>query len=193
MRTFNASPAVCPEEIAAIASAQGGDLEAFNFLILRHQDALFNTAARVMGDEDAAADALQDALISAWRSLHSFQGGSFRAWLMRTVINKCYDEHRRLARRPSLPLMPMFDGEEIEDADWMRDPGLPLEARVESSELHDALKNCLQSLPANYRTVLTLVDVNGLDYEEAAAALDVPIGSAARPRLQCALREQWPG
>ena len=70
------------DESALIAEAQQGDLDAFNDLVLRYQDALFNVALRIVGDQDLAADATQDAFISAFSSIRSFRGGSFRAWLL---------------------------------------------------------------------------------------------------------------
>lgn len=166
-----------PDESDLIARAQRGDLEAFNGLILLHQDALFNIALRTLGDEDRAADAVQDALISAFRSLRTFHGGSFRAWLARTVVNKCYDEYRRASRHPSIPLTPIVDDEEIEEGLWLRDPSPSLEDRFDDSELNDALQTCLKSLPFPARAVLALVDVDGLSYEDAAAALRVPVGT----------------
>ena len=183
------------DEIALIESAGRGDLDAFNTLILQHQDALFNVAARTLGDDDLAADALQEALISAFRSLRTFHGGSFRAWLMRTVINKCYDAFRRIARHPSLPLFPIVDGEERENGEWLRDPEPSLQAQVEASELQNALQHCMRVLPFSNRTVLTLVDVEGMAYDEAATALNVPVGtvksrlSRARAAMRLSLRD----
>ena len=166
-----------PDESDLITRAQHGDLDAFNSLILLHQDALFNIALRTLGDEDRAADAVQEALIAAFRSLYTFHGGSFRSWLARTVVNKCYDEYRRSSRHPALPLTPVVDGEEAEDWDWLRDPGPSLETRLDDSELNDALQSCMNSLPFPARAVLALVDVDGLSYDEAAAALHIPVGT----------------
>ncbi len=183
-----------PNESNLIASARDGDLEAFNSLILLHQDALFNIALRTLGDEDRAADAVQEALISAFRGLCTFHGGSFRAWLARTVVNKCYDEYRRSSRHPTLPLTHMVDGEEVEEGGWLRDPGPSLEARFDDSELADALQVCLTALPFAARAVLALVDVDGLSYEEAAVALRIPVGTVksrlarARATMRLALR-----
>ncbi len=165
------------DESDLIARAQRGDLDAFNALILLHQDALFNIALRTLGDEDRAADAVQDALISAFRSLHTFHGGSFRAWLARAVVNKCYDEYRRSSRHPTLPLTPIVDGEEAEDWDWLRDPSPSLDSRLDDRELNDALQHCMNALPIAHRTVLALVDVDGLSYDEAALALKIPVGT----------------
>lgn len=174
MERFTITP---PNESDLIARAQRGDLDAFNDLILLHQDALFNIALRTLGDEDRAADAVQDALISAFRSLRTFHGGSFRAWLARTVVNKCYDEYRRSSRHPSIPLTPIVDGEEVEEGLWLRDPAPSLEKRFDESELNDALQSCMKTLPFAARAVLALVDVDGLSYEEAAAALRIPVGT----------------
>ena len=94
------------DEQALIHDAQGGSLDAFNTLILHYQDSVYNTALRILGDEDLAADVTQEAFISAFKGIASFRGGSFKAWLMRTVTNACYDELRRQKRRPTTPLEP---------------------------------------------------------------------------------------
>lgn len=166
-----------PDESDLIARAQRGDLDAFNALILLHQDALFNIALRTLSDEERAADAVQDALIAAFRSLRTFHGGSFRAWLARTVVNKCYDDYRRTSRHPSIPLISIVDGEEVEESLWLSDPTPSLEAHFDASELNDALQHCMKALPFDHRAVLALVDVEGLSYEEAAAALRIPVGT----------------
>ena len=174
MERFNPSQST---ESDLISRAQRGDLDAFNDLILLHQDALFNIALRTLGDEDRAADAVQDALISAFRSLRTFHGGSFRAWLARTVVNKCYDDYRRTSRHPFIPLTPIVDGEEVEEGHWLCDPSPSLEDCFDNSELDQALQDCMKSLPFAARAVLALVDVDGLSYEEAAAALRIPVGT----------------
>lgn len=195
MQTTPNSSALQIEETQWIASARRGDMDAFNQLILRHQDALFNIAVRMLGDEDIAADAVQEAIISAWRSLHTFSGGSLKAWLSRTVINKCYDEFRRTKRHPTLPLMPIVDGEELEEREWLRDPGLSLDTQMESIELNHAIQNCLQTLPISHRAILVMVDVEGMNYDEAAANLGIPIGTVksrlarARASLRVSLRD----
>ena len=76
-------------EEALISDAQNGSLDAFNTLILAYQDNVFNAALRILSDEDQAADAAQDAFISAFKSIKAFRGGSFKGWLMRIVTNAC--------------------------------------------------------------------------------------------------------
>jgi RNA polymerase sigma-70 factor (ECF subfamily) len=82
------------DEGALIAAVQGGDRDAFNQLVVRYQGLAYNVAYRVLGDPDGAADATQDAFISAFRAMARFRGGSFRSWLLRIVTNACYDQLR---------------------------------------------------------------------------------------------------
>jgi RNA polymerase sigma-70 factor (ECF subfamily) len=172
-----------------IKAAQRGDLEAFNLLILRYQNLLFGIALRLLNDEDAAADAVQEALISAFRRFDTFRGDSLRSWLARVVVNACYDEIRKKRRQHSVPLEQFnAEGDEIETSYWLVDPQADPEVQYESSELEGAIQKSLNKLPAIYRLVLVLVDVEGLSYEEAARAAGVPVGTVksrlARARLQ---------
>ena len=180
------------DEPALIRDAQHGDLDAFNSLVLAYQDTVFNTALRILSDEDLAADASQEAFLSAFRALNSYRGGSFRAWLLRTVTNACYDELRRKKRRPTTPLEPdSDDGEEVESPRWLADPSASPEQQLEREELEHAIQHCLDALPADFRTVVVLADIQGLDYTEVARAARVPLGTIksrlARARLR--LRE----
>src|SRR5258707_5817249 len=142
-------------EQALITDAQGGNLDAFNTLVLHYQDSVFNTALRILGDEDQAADASQEAFISAFKSITSFRGGSFKGWLMRTVTNACYDELRRQKRRPTTALEPdTADGEEMDSPKWLADPNMTPAQRSEADELEHAIQHCLDALPAEFRAVV---------------------------------------
>lgn len=180
------------DEIALVQSAQSGDLDSFNTLILHYQDRVFNTALRILGDEDIAQDAAQEAFISAFRSIATFRGGSFKAWLLRTVTNACYDELRRQKRRPTTSLEPETnDGEEMDSPRWLADPNMTPSEQFEADELEHAIQHCLDTLPTDFRTVVVLADVQGMDYSEVAIAARVPLGTIksrlARARLR--LRE----
>src|SRR5512142_2173256 len=165
-------------ELALIHDAQAGDLDAFNTLILHYQDSVFNSALRILGDEDLAADAAQEAFLSAFKSLSSFRGGSFKAWLMRTVTNACYDELRKQHRRPTTALEPdESDDAPSDGASWMADPDLSPEQRLEAVELEHAIQHCLEGLPLEFRTVVVMADIQGLDYTEVATAVRVPLGT----------------
>ena len=180
------------DESALIQSAQRGDLDSFKSLVLHYQDIVFNTAISILSDEDLAADATQEAFISAFRSIASYRGGSFKAWLMRTVTNACYDELRRQKRRPTTPLEPETDdGDEIDSPRWLADSRMTPSEKAEADELEHAIQHCLEALPTEFRTVVVLADVQGMDYSEVAEASKVPLGTIksrlARARLR--LRE----
>lgn len=186
------------DETGLIKDAQRGDLEAFNRLVLAYQDRVYNQAFRVLGDSQSADDAAQEAFISAYKNLRSFRGGSFRAWLLRIVTNACYDELRRRKRRPTIALEPVDDaGEEIESPHWIADPGELPEQNVERSELGQAIQACLDQLPEDFRVVVVLVDVQGLDYLEAADAIGKPLGTVksrlarARNQMRECLQGFW--
>jgi RNA polymerase sigma-70 factor (ECF subfamily) len=180
------------DEPALIRDAQHGDLDAFNSLVLAYQVIVFNTALRILGDDDQAADASQEAFISAFRAINSYRGGSFRAWLLRTVTNACYDELRRKKRRPTTPLEPETEeGEEVESPRWLTDPNASPEDQLDQAELEHAIQHCLENLPTDFRAVVVLADIQGLDYTEVALAVKKPLGTVksrlARARLR--LRE----
>ncbi len=186
------------DETALIRDAQNGDLDAFNRLVLAYQDALYNTALRILGDPEQAADATQEAFISAFRHITSFRGGSFKAWLLRTVTNACYDELRRQKRRPTTPLEPETDDEEeIESPRWLADSSMTPEQKAEADELEHAIQHCLNNLPEEFRAVVVLADIQGMDYSEVAEAARVPLGTIksrlarARLRLRECLQGFW--
>jgi RNA polymerase sigma factor (sigma-70 family) len=186
------------DEPGLIQAARGGDLEAYNRLVLVYQDIVYSQAYRMIGEAEAAEDATQDAFISAYRHLEDYRGGSFKAWLLRIVTNACYDELRRRKRRPTTPLEPLdADDEDIESPHWIADPGESPEEAAERAELAKALQHCLADLPEDFRAVVLLVDVQGMDYVEASQAVGKPLGTVksrlarARLRLRDCLQGFW--
>lgn len=187
------------DEAALIRDARSGDLDAFNRLVLFYQEMAFNLAFRMLSDDDAAEDVTQTAFISAYRHLDGYRGGSFRAWLLRMVTNACYDELRRQKRRPTVPLEPLSDDndEEIESPAWLADGSPSPEERLETAELDHAVQHCLNALPEDFRAVVVMVDIEGLDYQEVAQAVGKPLGTIksrlarARLRLRECLQAFW--
>lgn len=181
------------DEPTLICSAQQGDLEAFNRLVEGYQDQLYRVAYRMLGDMDSAADATQTAWLSAFHKLNQYRGGRLSSWLMHILVNACYDQLRLRHRRSEVGLHPgNNDGEELENPYWLLDPAPGVEATVDARQFDEAVQRALQEVPAAYRTMIVLVDIEGYGYEEAAAALHVPLGTVrsrvARGRL--ALRRQ---
>jgi len=186
------------DEAALIQAARQGDLAAFNRLVLAYQDMVYNLSYRMLGEPDGAEDAAQDTFISAYRSLGSYRGGSFKAWLLRIATNTCYDELRRQKRRPTTPLEPLDeDDQEVESPAWLADPGETPEEATERKELALAIQRCLGDLPDEFRSVVILVDIQGLDYGEASQAIQKPVGTVksrlarARQRMRDCLQGAW--
>ena len=183
------------DEKALIEAARRGDVGSFNQLVLSYQSMAYNVAYRILGDRDAAADATQDAFLSAFKAIGKFRGGSFRSWLLRIVTNACYDQLRRKQRQPTAsldalllsnpaPVRPLTDPQESPEEHAMR------------QELSDALQVGISSLPPEQRTTLVLSDIQGLTYQEIAEITGVSLGtvksrlSRARSKLRDFLLEQ---
>ncbi|MEN4012878.1 MAG: sigma-70 family RNA polymerase sigma factor [Chloroflexota bacterium] len=181
------------DEAGLIQDALRGDLDAFNRLVLAYQDMAYNLAYRMLSDSNSAEDATQTAFISAYRHLKQYRGGSFRAWVLRMVTNTCYDELRRRQRHPSIPLEPINNDEEeeIESPIWLADHNPTPDEEIEARELEAAIQHCIQELPDEFRAVVILVDVQGMDYREVSQVVGKPLGTIksrlARARMR--LRE----
>jgi len=165
-----------------------GDLNSFNQIVLEYQNLVYNQAYRIMGEEASAEDAAQEAFISAYKKLHTYRGGSFKSWLLRIVSNACYDEFRRRKRQPVAPLYPEDqNGNELDSAFWLEGNEEKPEDYVLRSELSDAIQTCLDRLEFEFRTIVVLVDLQGMDYASAAKVLDRPLGTV-KSRLARARR-----
>src|SRR5579875_3821394 len=156
------------EEEELIARSQHGDVNAFNQLVSRYQQIMFGTVFRVIGDYDSAADVTQDAFIAAFRGIQSYRGGSsFRAWLLRIGANMACDHWRRVQRHPA---------ESLGSLTTTGVEGNPEESLL-AQELHEVIQEGLQRLPLDQRTAVVLCDIQGLSYEEVAAATQTTLGT----------------
>ncbi|MCQ4081801.1 RNA polymerase sigma factor SigM [Streptomyces sp. RB6PN25] len=150
----------------------GGDPDAFGELVRRHRDRLWAVAVRTLGDREEAADAVQDALVSAFRSAHTFRGQSaVTTWLHRITVNACLDRARRAASRRTSSVS------DAERLDVLLEPHESAEAPTERDELHRELIAALATLPPDQRAALVLVDMQGYPVAEAAEVLDVAVGT----------------
>ena len=165
-------------ETNLIAQAQTGDLDAFNQLVLQYQDGLYYFAISLTHDPDLAEDVTQESFIKAFQSIGSFRSESFRSWLFKITVNTIRDIARQSVRRPTIPLYPKNeDGEEIDSVEWLIDPDQNVETVIQQNETADRLYQTLDALPEIYRSVLTLIDLQEMDYIEAAQVLGVPLGT----------------
>lgn len=158
-----------------IARARAGDGHAFEALARPEERALYRHASRIVGAGPDAEDVVQDALLSAWRSMSSFEGTSFRAWLFRIVTNRSLDRIRSRRRRPELPLDPPDDDE----VTWAEpiDAAADLTEIASSREALGAVEDALRGVPEEQRAALLLRDVEGFAYDEIALMTGVEIGT----------------
>ena len=164
------------DDAALLRAHLAGDRDAFGELVTRHRDRLWAVALRTMGDRDAAADALQDALLSAYRAAERFRGDSaVTTWLHRIVVNACLDRIRRQRARPTQPLP---------EVDTTVAPAPDRDLRID-------VEAALARLPVEQRAALVLVDVQGYPVSEAAEMLGVAEGTiksrCARGRARLAV------
>ncbi|MCX5398262.1 RNA polymerase sigma factor SigM [Streptomyces sp. NBC_00102] len=155
-----------------LAQHVAGEPQAFGELVRRHRDRLWAVALRTLGDREEAADAVQDALVSAFRSAHTFRGQSaVTTWLHRITVNACLDRARKAASRRTSPV------DTVERLDQLLEPHESAEAPAERQDLHRELLAALATLPPDQRAALILVDMHGYPVAEAALVLDVPSGT----------------
>jgi RNA polymerase sigma-70 factor, ECF subfamily len=159
-----------PDDAELLRRHLEGDPDAFAQLVRRHRDHLWAVALRTLGNPDDAADALQDALISAMRHASSFRGDAqLGTWLHRIVVNACLDRLRRRAAHPTTPL----------PEDDHAGAAIPPASRDEFAERDTAadVHAALATLSADQRAAIVLVDIEGYPVDEVAAILEVPAGT----------------
>jgi len=184
------------DEPALIAAAQKGDLDSFNALVLHYQNQVYNLAYRILGDPASAADAAQEAFISAWRHIREFRGGSCKSWLLRIVTNACYDELRRIKRRPTSSLESLYVEDPTPDAELPPSQMESPEAFVQRRELNRTIQAGIAQLTPDQRITLVLYDVQGMSYAEIARITRTNLGTVksrlarARARLRDLLLER---
>lgn len=157
---------------ALLAAHVAGDDDAFGRLVVRHQDRLWAVALRTLGDREEAADALQDALVSACRAAGTYRGDAkVTTWLHRIVVNACLDRVRRASARPTVPLPDTETASRDEERDALHECETALDVAA-----------ALIGLVPDQRLAIVLVDLHGMSVEEAAAILQVPPGTVQSRR-----------
>jgi RNA polymerase sigma-70 factor (ECF subfamily) len=152
-----------------------GDPDAFAELVRRHRDRLWAVALRTLGDREEAADAVQDALLSAHRAAARFRGDSaVTTWLHRIVVNACLDRARR---RQSHPTVPLPDGSRHADQDGTGRPGPEPAAPAVDHDTALVVREALVQLPIEQRAALVMVDLEGYSVAEVAEMLGVAEGT----------------
>lgn len=183
------------QESAWVAQALAGDLVAFNAIVERYQQAAYNLALRMLRDASLAEDVTQETFFSAYRNLRQYRGGSLKSWVLTIVANRSRDILRSPARSRTSSL-----DESLEAGDpggqWAHpdDPPDELVVRQETARL---VRQAVDQLPDDQRLVVTLVDLQQMDYEEAARITGASLGTVksrlfrGRQKLKELLRSTW--
>lgn len=169
-------------DVELLRAHAAGDPRAFEEIVRRHRDRLWAVALRTMREPEDAADALQDALISAYRAAGSFRGESaVTTWLHRIVVNACLDRMRRRQVRATVPLPEEGPGEPADSRDRMAERDTAM-----------AVEEALGTLPVEQRAAITLVDIEGYSVADTATMLGVAEGTVksrcARGRAKLAIQ-----
>lgn len=158
-----------PPPASSIQEGETGD-DVFNRLVLPEVDVMWRVALSLTRNRADAEDLVQESLLRAYRAIDTFDGRYPRAWLLTILRNTERNRHRR--RRPELLREPEIAEERVPATE----PDA-VERRAEDAEFDAAVTAALEQLPENFRSVVELVDVDGLTYQEAADVLDVPLGT----------------
>jgi RNA polymerase sigma-70 factor (ECF subfamily) len=187
----NGSALATMELQQTIHAARLGDEFAFATLVGQYQATAHRVAQHILRTEEAAADAVQEALIKAHRAMPRFQDGNFRSWLLRIVTNTCYDHLRRQKRRAAMSLDELIDDSGLEISSETKSVTAdPAKLSLQRENMETILQ-AIDELPLWHRNVVLLVDVHGYDYAEAAEALSLPLGTVKSrlSRARSALRD----
>ena len=163
------------DDAALLARLRAGDDAAFEELLRTYSPRLLIVARRILGNDEDARDVMQDAFLSAFRSLDRFHGEArLSTWLHRIVVNAALMKLRTRRRKPEEsiePLLPVFlsDGHHAEQfSSWTE----PVDQALSREETRQRVRERIDQLPEGFRTVLLLRDIEGLDTEETARVLE---------------------
>jgi RNA polymerase sigma-70 factor, ECF subfamily len=185
--------AVVKDDLALVAEAKAGSYEAFEELVNRYESKIYRLGMNITGNSEDAEDVLQEAFLKAFTHLPDFRADSrFYTWLVRIAVNEALMKLRKIRSDRTVPLEDEIgeDGDPIprELADWKPNP----EQIYAQAQMESILRDAAQKLPASYRTVFLLRDVEDLNTAEAAAVLGLTEGTvkARLFRARLMLREE---
>ena len=166
----------------------------FQEAFLPHMDSLYNFGYYLSNDEDMAKDLLQETYLKAYRFIEYFEiGTNAKAWLLRILKNSFINEYRKKSKAPNR--VDLEDVNQKDDIDEDKHVVLDMRSEVYNELIGDEITRAVNALPADYRLILLLCDIEGFKYEEIAKIIDVPIGTV-RSRLHRArnlLKEKLKG
>jgi RNA polymerase sigma-70 factor (ECF subfamily) len=169
------------EDRESVALCQGGDVNAFEVLVQRHQKRMLNIAYRTIGSYEEACEIVQDAFISAYKNIKGFKGeAKFSTWLYIIVINHSRNRLKQLRSRRCREAYSTNNPIPTPDGEILVDP--PSNApsafdRLEAQDVQQQVQGCINALDAEFKEVIILRDIQGFSYDEISAMLKVPAGT----------------
>lgn len=156
-----------PTDIELVGRVVSGDHDAFNTIMLRHEDRVFSVCLRITGDRDRALDATQETFLTVFRKAGQFKGdAALGTWIYRIAVNTCYDQLRKAKRRRTDPIPDHLDPV---------DPSA--ENEIDSAALRPEIRAALDKIPTDFRAAIVLSDIEGMSMTEVAQVLGVPAGT----------------
>ena len=152
-------------DLELVNLTKNGDTDAFSELVRRHQHIVYNVSYRFMREQALAEDMAQEAFLKAFRLLKGFRGEcSFSTWMYRVTCSVCLTELNRCKRRGEVELLPAHVGEAPS-------------AALETSDLPEHIRRCVALLPDHYAQIITLYYLKGVNYDEIAQVMEIPMGT----------------
>jgi RNA polymerase sigma-70 factor (ECF subfamily) len=168
-------------DAALVARSREGDLDAFQQLVEKHQKKMLNIAYRMIGDYEDACESVQDAFVSAYRSLKSFRGDAkFSTWITTITLNHARNRLKQVRSRNVHIAYSLDEPLQAEDGEMKREPasGEPSALdRLESRDVSSKVRDCIEALEPEFREVIILRDLQDFSYEEIGAALKAREGT----------------
>jgi len=169
--------AVDESDLELVKRVQRGERGAFDLLVLRYQHKVVKLVSRLLRDSAEGEDVAQEAFVKAFRAIGSFRGDSaFYTWLYRIAVNTARNSMASRHRRPLDYEADLSESEQSAVAARMRHVDTP-EAAALTDEIHQTVNRAVEELPEDLRTAIILREIEGLSYEEIAAAMDCPVGT----------------
>jgi RNA polymerase sigma-70 factor (ECF subfamily) len=184
-----------------VARVQQGDIDAFEFLVARHQKRMLNIAVRLLGDYDEACECVQDAFVAAFRNIGSFRGeAKFTTWLTSITLNHARNRLRQVKSRAGRTVYSLDAAVKTGDGEIRIDPPSREPSvldRLEEQDLKARVRDCIDALHPDYREVIVMRDLQDFSYDEIGSTLGVREGTVksrlfrAREAVKDCLKKAW--
>ncbi len=166
-----------PSDKSLVERVQQGDSKAFDLLVLKYQHKIVQLVRRYVHDQAEALDVAQEAFLKAYRALPGFRGDSaFYTWLYRIAINTAKNHLVAAKRRPVDYDLDLQDPEQYDMQARLREIDTP-EGLLLTREIRQTVEKAIEQLPEDLRTAIILRELEGMSYEEIAAAMECPVGT----------------